>query len=106
MPVDASTDLVAAAAAVAPLLIANADDHPDQTGHRLRLCAAAPMPPDTDRAWQERFGPITKTVEDAARDTLPVFEKVYEQWGRTFDVKVVEMSGSDESVNHDRYLYG
>ncbi|HYL53748.1 MAG TPA: AMP-binding protein [Acidimicrobiia bacterium] len=38
------------------ILIANADDHPDQQGHRLRLCAAAPMPPDTDRAWQERFG--------------------------------------------------
>jgi carnitine-CoA ligase len=38
------------------ILIANADDHPDQHGHRLRLCAAAPMPPDTDRAWQERFG--------------------------------------------------
>jgi carnitine-CoA ligase len=38
------------------ILIGNADDHPDQTGHKLRLCAAAPMPPDTDRAWQERFG--------------------------------------------------
>jgi crotonobetaine/carnitine-CoA ligase len=38
------------------ILIANADDHPDQTGHKLRLCAAAPMPPDTDRIWQERFG--------------------------------------------------
>jgi crotonobetaine/carnitine-CoA ligase len=38
------------------ILIANADDHPDQMGHQLRLCAAAPMPPDTDRAWQERFG--------------------------------------------------
>ena len=38
------------------ILIANADDHPDQRGHKLRLCAAAPMPPDTDRAWQERFG--------------------------------------------------
>jgi carnitine-CoA ligase len=38
------------------ILIANAEDHPDQQGHRLRLCAAAPMPPDTDRAWQERFG--------------------------------------------------
>ena len=34
------------------ILIANADDHPDQVGHRLRLCAAAPMPPDTDRIWQ------------------------------------------------------
>ena len=32
------------------ILIANADDHPDQRGHKLRLCAAAPMPPDTDRA--------------------------------------------------------
>ena len=38
------------------ILIANADEHPDQRGHKLRLCAAAPMPPDTDRAWQERFG--------------------------------------------------
>lgn len=38
------------------ILIANAEDHPDQQGHKLRLCAAAPMPPDTDRAWQERFG--------------------------------------------------
>ena len=41
------------------ILVANAADHPDQTGHRLRLCAAAPMPPDTDRAWQERFGCLT-----------------------------------------------
>jgi crotonobetaine/carnitine-CoA ligase len=41
------------------ILVANADDHPDQTGHRLRLCAAAPMPPDTDRAWRERFGCAT-----------------------------------------------
>ena len=34
------------------ILVANADDHPEQAGHRLRLCAAAPMPPDTDRIWQ------------------------------------------------------
>jgi carnitine-CoA ligase len=38
------------------ILIASAEDHPDQKGHKLRLCAAAPMPPDTDRLWQERFG--------------------------------------------------
>jgi crotonobetaine/carnitine-CoA ligase len=38
------------------ILIANADDHPDQRGHKLRLCAAAPMPPDTDAAWGKRFG--------------------------------------------------
>jgi len=38
------------------ILIANADDHPDQRGHKLRLCAAAPMPPDTDAAWGRRFG--------------------------------------------------
>ena len=41
------------------ILIASADDHPDQVGHRLRLCAAAPMPPDTDRIWRERFGCAT-----------------------------------------------
>jgi crotonobetaine/carnitine-CoA ligase len=38
------------------ILVANAEDHPDSVGHRLRLCAAAPMPPDTDRIWHERFG--------------------------------------------------
>jgi crotonobetaine/carnitine-CoA ligase len=42
------------------ILIANApEDHPDQEGHNLRLCAAAPMPPDTDRIWRERFGCAT-----------------------------------------------
>lgn len=41
------------------ILIANAEDHPEQEGHRLRLCAAAPMPPDTDRIWRERFGCAT-----------------------------------------------
>jgi crotonobetaine/carnitine-CoA ligase len=41
------------------ILIANADDHPDMTGHRLRVCAAAPMPPDVDRTWRERFGCAT-----------------------------------------------
>lgn len=42
------------------ILIANAaEDHPDQAGHNLRLCAAAPMPPDTDRIWRERFGCAT-----------------------------------------------
>jgi carnitine-CoA ligase len=38
------------------ILVAEADDHPDQQGHRLRLCAAAPMPPAIDRIWNERFG--------------------------------------------------
>jgi len=38
------------------ILVADADDHTDQQGHRLRLCAAAPMPPDIDRLWNERFG--------------------------------------------------
>lgn len=41
------------------ILIANAEDHAEQDGHRLRLCAAAPMPPDTDRLWRERFGCAT-----------------------------------------------
>jgi len=38
------------------ILIANADDHSDQQGHSLRLCAAAPMPPDIDQLWRDRFG--------------------------------------------------
>jgi crotonobetaine/carnitine-CoA ligase len=41
------------------ILVANGEDHPDQVGHRLRLCAAAPMPPATDRIWRERFGCAT-----------------------------------------------
>jgi len=41
------------------ILIADADDHPDQQGHRLRLCAAAPFPPATDEIWRERFGCAT-----------------------------------------------
>jgi crotonobetaine/carnitine-CoA ligase len=41
------------------ILIADADDHPDQAGHQLRLCAAAPIPPSTDEIWRERFGCAT-----------------------------------------------
>jgi crotonobetaine/carnitine-CoA ligase len=37
------------------ILIANADDHPDQRGHKLRLCAAS-TPPDIVDLWHERFG--------------------------------------------------
>ncbi len=40
-------------------LIADAADHPDQAGHRLRLCAAAPIPPAIDKIWRERFGCAT-----------------------------------------------
>jgi carnitine-CoA ligase len=41
------------------ILVANAPDHEEMAGHRLRLCAAAPMPPDIDRIWRERFGCTT-----------------------------------------------
>ena len=41
------------------ILIAEAADHPDQAGHHLRLCAAAPMPPATDVLWRDRFGCAT-----------------------------------------------
>jgi carnitine-CoA ligase len=41
------------------ILIADADDHPDQQGHRLRVCGAGSMPPATYRAWRERFGCAT-----------------------------------------------
>jgi crotonobetaine/carnitine-CoA ligase len=37
------------------ILLANADDHPDSQDQPLRLCAAAPMPPDVDQVWRERF---------------------------------------------------
>ena len=30
------------------------------------------------------------TVEDAVRDTVPMFEKTYQQWGRKLDIQVVE----------------
>jgi carnitine-CoA ligase len=41
------------------ILVANATDGPETGEHRLRLCAAAPIPPDTDRIWRERFGCAT-----------------------------------------------
>ena len=41
------------------ILIANAQDDDAMAGHSLRVCAAAPMPPDTDRIWRERFGCAT-----------------------------------------------
>lgn len=41
------------------VLIANAEDHPDQAGNTIRVCMAAPMPTDTDKIWQERFGSRT-----------------------------------------------
>ena len=41
------------------ILIADAADHPDQAGHKLRLCAAAPIPPAIDTIWRERFGCAT-----------------------------------------------
>jgi crotonobetaine/carnitine-CoA ligase len=38
------------------ILVGDAEDHPAQAGHGLRLCVAAPMPPATDEAWRTRFG--------------------------------------------------
>ena len=60
---------------------------PDQTTQTGRA-------PIRDRATGE-----FATVEDAVRDTLPMFEKAYQGWGRTLDVEVVEMSGTDETAN-------
>ena len=39
------------------------------------------------------------TVEDAVRDTLPIFEKTYQQWGRKLDVQVVEATGPTRPHN-------
>jgi hypothetical protein len=38
------------------------------------------------------------TVDAAVRDSLPMFEKTYQQWGRKLDVSVVEYSGTDEAA--------
>lgn len=38
------------------ILVGDAEEHPAQRDHRLRLCVAAPMPPATDEAWRTRFG--------------------------------------------------
>ncbi|MFZ4584164.1 MAG: AMP-binding protein [Acidimicrobiia bacterium] len=37
-------------------LIGNAPDHPQQTGHKLRLAAGAPVSPELDQIWNDRFG--------------------------------------------------
>ena len=60
---------------------------PDQTTNTSRA-------PIKDRATGQ-----FATVEDAVRDTLPMFEKTYQQWGRKVDVTVVEQSGTDEAAN-------
>ena len=39
------------------------------------------------------------TVADAVRDTVPIFEKTYQQWGRKLDIQIVEASGTDETAN-------
>ncbi len=91
------------------ILIANADDHPESAGHRLRLCAAAPIPPDTDRIWRQRFGCATFSggyglTEASLISMLPVGEsnKVGAA-GRPntheFEVKIVD--GNDQPVAHD-----
>jgi crotonobetaine/carnitine-CoA ligase len=36
-------------------LLANAPDHSDSAEHKLRLCAAVPMPATTDEIWRQRF---------------------------------------------------
>ncbi|MEX1009349.1 MAG: hypothetical protein WD271_16140 [Acidimicrobiia bacterium] len=60
---------------------------PDQTTNEGRS-------PIKDRATGQ-----FSNVEAALRDSLPIFEKTYQQWGRKLDVSVVEMSGTDEAAN-------
>ena len=60
-------------------------------------------PPDalTDKgrsSIKDRATGAIATVEDAIRDTLPIFEKTYQQWGRKLDVEVVEATGPDETA--------
>ena len=58
-----------------------------------------------DQTTQESRSPIRNratgqfaTVEDSVRDTLPIFERTYEQWGRKVEVEVVESAGTDETA--------
>ena len=58
-----------------------------------------------DQTTQESRSPIRNratgqfaTVEDAVRDTLPIFERTYEQWGRKVEVEVVQSAGTDETA--------
>ncbi len=60
-------------------------------------------PPDaiTDKGRnpiKDRANGQVTTVDDAVRDTLQIFEKTYQQWGRKIDVQVVEASGPDEAA--------
>jgi hypothetical protein len=59
---------------------------PQQTSNESRS-------PIRDRATGE-----FASVEDSVRDTVPIFERTYQQWGRKLDVEVFEMSGTDEAA--------
>jgi carnitine-CoA ligase len=82
------------------MLIANSDDHEDQEGHKLRMCMAVPMPPDTDRIWRERFGCKTFSgayglTEASVISMLPAGEEMKPgATGRPnrneFDVRIVD----------------
>jgi crotonobetaine/carnitine-CoA ligase len=88
------------------ILVANAEDHPDQEGHRLRLCVAAPMPPDTDRIWRERFGCVTYSAgygltEASLISALPAGEvnrpgAAGKPNDQEFEVRIVD-DGDDEA---------
>jgi len=53
-------------------LIARSPDHPDQHAHKLRLCAAVPMPPDIDEIWRERFACLTFSGNYGLTEAAPL----------------------------------
>ena len=65
-------------------LIANAPDHHASPNHRLRLCAAVPMPATTDEAWRDRFG-------------CPTFSAAY---GMTEVVLIATLAPGEPSREH------
>ena len=87
------------------ILVANAPEHPDERDHRLRLCAAAPMPPDVDRVWRERFGCATFSAgfgltEASLLSLLPAGEAnrpgaAGRRNGDEFDVRLLDDDGNE-----------
>lgn len=82
------------------ILIADAEDHPDQEGNKLRLCGAAPFPPATQDIWRNRFGCATFSAgfgltEASLLSMLPASEENRPgAAGKTndhdFDVRIVD----------------
>ena len=74
---------------------------PGVTADSIKVVVRKPPQQVTDQSRspiRNRATSELASVEDAVRDTLPIFERTYQQWGRKLDVEVFEMSGNDEAA--------